>query len=41
VLAGYTLHWQLGLGVLLLAVVLFAPRGLAALRFKRGGGGHG
>ena len=41
VLAGYTLHWQLGLGVLLLLVVLFAPRGLAALSFSRGGRGHG
>jgi branched-chain amino acid transport system permease protein len=31
VLSGYTIHWQLALGVLLLAVVLWAPRGLAAL----------
>lgn len=30
-LSGYTLHWQMALGVLLLAVVLFAPRGLAGL----------
>ena len=28
-LSGVTLHWQLGLGALLLLVVLFAPRGLA------------
>lgn len=36
VLSGYTLHWQMGLGLLLLAVVLFAPRGLAGLA-RRGG----
>lgn len=30
-LSGYTIHWQLALGVLLLAVVLWAPRGLAGL----------
>jgi branched-chain amino acid transport system permease protein len=35
-LAGYTMHWQMGLGLLLLMVVLFAPRGLAGLA-KRGG----
>jgi branched-chain amino acid transport system permease protein len=40
-LAGYTLHWQLALGVLLLGVVLFAPRGLAGLSFKRGAKHHG
>lgn len=31
VLSGYTLHWQLGLGALLLLVVLYAPRGLAGV----------
>lgn len=31
-LSGYTLHWQLGLGALLLLVVLYAPRGLAGGR---------
>jgi len=31
VLAGYTLHWQMALGLLLLAVVLFAPQGLGGL----------
>lgn len=36
-LSAYTLHWQLGVGVLLLAVVLFAPRGLAGLG-RRGAG---
>jgi len=30
-LSGYTVHWQLALGVLLLAVVLRAPNGLASL----------
>lgn len=34
-LSAYTLHWQLALGLLLLAVVLFAPQGLLAL--LRGG----
>ena len=34
ILSGYTIHWQLGLGVLLLAVVLRAPRGLAGLFMK-------
>jgi branched-chain amino acid transport system permease protein len=31
-LSGFTLHWQLGLGALLLLVVLYAPRGLAGVR---------
>jgi branched-chain amino acid transport system permease protein len=31
VLSGYTIHWQLGLGVVLLAIVLFARRGIAGL----------
>ncbi|KQY86771.1 branched-chain amino acid ABC transporter permease [Pelomonas sp. Root1444] len=30
-LSGVTLHWQLGLGALLLLVVLYAPRGLAGV----------
>ncbi len=34
-LAGYTIHWQLGLGALLLAVVLLAPNGLLSL-WRRG-----
>ncbi|MBM3598395.1 MAG: branched-chain amino acid ABC transporter permease [Alphaproteobacteria bacterium] len=29
VLRDYTIHWQLGVGVVLLAIVLFAPSGLA------------
>lgn len=36
-LASFTLHWHLGLGVLLLAIVLFAPRGVAALFGKADG----
>ncbi|MFY7867337.1 branched-chain amino acid ABC transporter permease [Roseateles sp.] len=39
-LAGYTLHWQMALGLLLLAVVLLVPQGLAGL-FARGRGRHG
>lgn len=35
VLSGYTLHWQMVLGVLLLCVVLFAPKGLAGLFLAR------
>jgi branched-chain amino acid transport system permease protein len=31
VLSGYTIHWQLGLGVVLLAIVLFARQGIAGL----------
>ena len=30
-LVGFTAHWHIALGLLLLAVVLFAPRGVAAL----------
>jgi branched-chain amino acid transport system permease protein len=30
-IAGYTIHWPLGIGVVLLAVVLFAPEGIAGL----------
>ena len=32
VLAAYTVHWQLGLGAVLLIVVLVAPNGLLSLR---------
>jgi len=37
ILSGYTEHWQLVLGLILLAVVLLLPNGLASLadRFKR------
>ncbi|HVL76413.1 MAG TPA: branched-chain amino acid ABC transporter permease, partial [Noviherbaspirillum sp.] len=31
VLAGYTIHWQLALGLVLLAVVLVLPNGIASL----------
>lgn len=39
ILSGYTMHWQLALGLILLGVVLFLPGGLASLfeRFKRAG----
>jgi len=37
VLAGFTLHWHIGLGLLLIAIVLFAPRGVAALFGKSDG----
>jgi branched-chain amino acid transport system permease protein len=37
VLAGFTLHWHIGLGLLLLAIVLFAPKGVAALFGKAHG----
>jgi len=30
-IAGHTIHWPLGIGVVLLAVVLFAPEGIAGL----------
>ncbi len=36
-LAGVTEHWHIILGLLLLAVVLFAPKGVAALFGKRHG----
>jgi branched-chain amino acid transport system permease protein len=35
VLTTWTIHWQLGLGAVLLAVVLAAPNGLLSLRLKR------
>ena len=31
ILSGYTMHWQLGVGFVLLGVVLFAPNGLASI----------
>ena len=34
-LSAYTIHWQLGLGAVLLAVVLMAPNGLLSLRLGR------
>lgn len=36
-LVGFTEHWHIALGLLLLGVVLFAPRGLAALFGRRHG----
>ena len=36
VLVGYTMHWQLGLGAVLLAVVLVAPNGLMSLGRRHG-----
>ena len=36
VLVGYTIHWQFGLGAVLLAVVLLAPNGLLSLLRRRG-----
>jgi len=42
ILATYTIHWQLGVGVVLLAVVLFAPNGLSTLlRSARAGAPDG
>ena len=37
VLVGFTEHWHIVLGLLLLAIVLFAPRGVAALFGRRDG----
>jgi branched-chain amino acid transport system permease protein len=37
VLAGFTMHWHIGLGFLLLGIVLFAPKGVAALFGKQHG----
>ena len=34
ILSGYTQHWQLGLGIVLLGIVFFAPRGVARM-FER------
>jgi branched-chain amino acid transport system permease protein len=40
VISLYTIHWQLGVGLILLAIVLFAPQGIAGwLARKRAGGG--
>jgi branched-chain amino acid transport system permease protein len=39
VLSSYTIHWQLGLGAVLLAVVLLAPNGLGGLLQRGPGGG--
>ena len=36
VLAGYTEHWQLPLGVILLIVVLLLPKGIASLAERVG-----
>jgi branched-chain amino acid transport system permease protein len=36
ILAAYTEHWHLPLGVLLLAVVFLAPRGLSGWLDERG-----
>jgi branched-chain amino acid transport system permease protein len=35
VFSAYTIHWQLGVGAILLAIVLFAPQGLAGLVARR------
>jgi len=35
VFSAYTIHWQLGVGTILLAIVLFAPQGLAGLFARR------
>lgn len=40
-LVGFTAHWHIVLGLLLLAVVLFAPRGVAALFGPTRGNDHG
>ncbi|HJV93532.1 MAG TPA: branched-chain amino acid ABC transporter permease [Azonexus sp.] len=37
VLSGFTLHWHIGLGLLLLGIVLFAPKGVAALFGRQDG----
>jgi len=34
-LSSYTIHWQFGLGVMLLAAVMLAPNGLLSLRLRR------
>jgi branched-chain amino acid transport system permease protein len=36
VLSGYTIHWQLGVGVVLLVIVLYARQGLAGLLARVG-----
>lgn len=39
ILSGYTMHWQLGLGLILLAVVMLLPNGLASVFNRRRHGG--
>ena len=39
-LSSYTIHWQLGLGAVLLVVVLLAPNGLLSVRWKKLQGFH-
>jgi branched-chain amino acid transport system permease protein len=41
VLSGYTIHWQLAVGLALLAVVMCAPQGLAGLAAPRAAARHG
>ncbi len=36
-LVGFTPHWHIGLGLLLIGMLLFAPRGVAALFGNRDG----
>jgi branched-chain amino acid transport system permease protein len=36
ILQGFTIYWQLGVGLILLLIVLFAPRGIAGLFGRRG-----
>jgi branched-chain amino acid transport system permease protein len=36
-LGPYSMHWQLAVGAILLAVVLFAPQGIAGLLARRRG----
>jgi len=35
VISSYTIHWQLGVGLVLLAVVLYAPNGLSTLMRRK------
>ncbi|PKO59730.1 MAG: branched-chain amino acid ABC transporter permease [Betaproteobacteria bacterium HGW-Betaproteobacteria-18] len=37
ILSSYTIHWQFGLGAVLLAVVLLAPNGLLSMRRRKNG----
>jgi branched-chain amino acid transport system permease protein len=39
VISLYTIHWQLGVGLILLAIVLFAPQGIAGWFARKGAGG--
>lgn len=39
VISLYTIHWQLGVGLILLAIVLFAPQGIAGWFARKGVGG--